>query len=115
MAFLLEMSTADDSRGRHDQLLSGAMLLLIDGLEEVTVFDVRQYVVRGSTEPSLKVTRGSRDGFVETALFNINLIRGGFRPKFASRRCRWDAAQNRCHDRYINELARSQLCGSEAH
>lgn len=71
-----ELSTADDLEAAMDQLLCGAMLLLVDGLQEVIVLDVRQYVVRGSEEPTLeKVTRGSRDGFVETALFNINLIR----------------------------------------
>lgn len=71
-----EMSTADELEAAMDQLLSGAMLLLVDGVQEVTVLDVRQYVTRGSEEPALeKVTRGSRDGFVETALFNANLIR----------------------------------------
>lgn len=71
-----EMSMADSLEAAMDQVLSGAMLLLIDGVQEVVVLDVRQYVVRGSEEPTLeKVTRGSRDGFVETALFNINLIR----------------------------------------
>lgn len=71
-----EMSSADDLEAGMDQLLSGAMLLLIDGMQEITVLDVRQYVTRGSEEPALeKVTRGSRDGFVETALFNVNLIR----------------------------------------
>jgi stage V sporulation protein AF len=71
-----ELSSADDLEAAMDQLLSGAMLLLVDGMQEVVVLDVRQYVVRVSEEPALeKVTRGSRDGFVETALFNINLIR----------------------------------------
>ena len=71
-----EMSMADSLEAAMDQVLSGAMLLLIDGVQEVVVLDVRQYVVRGFLLPTLeKVTRGSRDGFVETALFNINLIR----------------------------------------
>lgn len=71
-----ELSMADDLEAAIDQLLSGAMLLLVDGLQEVAILDVRQYVVRSSEEPTLeKVTRGSRDGFVETALFNVNLIR----------------------------------------
>lgn len=107
-----EMSTADDLEAAMDQLLSGAMLLLIDGLEEVTVFDVRQYVVRGSTEPSLeKVTRGSRDGFVETALFNINLIRRRVRDP----NLRFEALQVGRRSKtdvmigYINELADPSL------
>lgn len=71
-----EVSTADSLEAGMEQLLSGTMLLLIDGVNNIAVLDVRQYVTRGSEEPSLeKVTRGSRDGFVETALFNVNLIR----------------------------------------
>lgn len=71
-----EVSIADNLEAGMDQVLSGAMLLLIDGVKCLGVLDVRQYVTRGSEEPTLeKVTRGSRDGFVETALFNVNLIR----------------------------------------
>lgn len=71
-----EVSIPDNLDAGMGELLSGAMLLLIDGVKDVAVLDVRQYVTRGSEEPALeKVTRGSRDGFVETALFNVNLIR----------------------------------------
>ena len=71
-----ETSTTDSLGSAIDELLSGTMLLLIDGVKDIAVLDVRQYVTRGSEEPMLeKVTRGSRDGFVETALFNVNLIR----------------------------------------
>lgn len=71
-----EISIADSLDAAIDELLSGTMLLLIDGIKDIAVLDVRQYVTRGSEEPTLeKVTRGSRDGFVETALFNVNLIR----------------------------------------
>jgi stage V sporulation protein AF len=71
-----EVSVADSLDAAIDELLSGTMLLLIDGIKDIAVLDVRQYVTSGSEEPTLeKVTRGSRDGFVETALFNVNLIR----------------------------------------
>lgn len=71
-----EMSETDSLEAAMDQLLCGVMLLLIDGVSRVLLFDVRSYVTRSSTEPALeRVTRGSRDGFVETALFNVNLIR----------------------------------------
>jgi len=71
-----EVSVADSLDAAIDELLSGTMLLLIDGIKDIAVLDVRQYVTRGSEEPTLeKVTRGSRDGFAETALFNVNLIR----------------------------------------
>ncbi|MCK9526003.1 MAG: spore germination protein [Limnochordia bacterium] len=71
-----ETSTTDSLGSAIDELLSGTLLLIIDGVKDIAVLDVRQYVTRGSEEPMLeKVTRGSRDGFVETALFNVNLIR----------------------------------------
>ena len=71
-----EVSIADSLEAGIDELLCGTMLLIIDGVSDLAVLDVRQYVTRGSEEPTLeKVTRGSRDGFVETALFNVNLIR----------------------------------------
>ena len=78
-----EVTIADSLEAGMEQLLSGTMLLFIDGIKNIAVLDVRQYVTRGSQEPSLeKVTRGSRDGFVETALFNVNLIRRRIRdPK----------------------------------
>lgn len=64
-------------------LLSGPSALFIDGFTQAILLDVRTYPTRGIEEPDTeKVTRGSRDGFVETLLFNTNLIRRRIRtPK----------------------------------
>lgn len=57
-------------------VLSGPSLLLIDGFAQAVLIDVRTYPVRGIAEPDTeRITRGARDGFVETLLFNTNLIR----------------------------------------
>lgn len=57
-------------------VLSGPSLLLIDGFSQGILIDVRTYPARGISEPDVeRVTRGARDGFVETMLFNANLIR----------------------------------------
>ncbi len=57
-------------------VLSGPSLLLIDGFAQGILIDVRTYPARGIAEPDVeRVTRGARDGFVETMLFNANLIR----------------------------------------
>lgn len=57
-------------------VLSGPVALLIDGFDRAVLIDARTYPTRGIAEPDLeRVTRGSRDGFVETLLFNANLIR----------------------------------------
>jgi len=58
------------------QVLSGPVLLLVDGFDQALIIDVRTYPTRGVEEPDTEhVTRGSREGFVETMLFNANLIR----------------------------------------
>jgi len=64
-------------------LLSGPSVLFIDGFNQAVILDVRTYPTRSVEEPDTeKVTRGSRDGFVETLLFNTNLIRRRIRsPK----------------------------------
>ncbi|MDE6676018.1 MAG: spore germination protein, partial [Acetatifactor sp.] len=57
-------------------ILSGIFVLLIDGYREAVLIDARTYPSRGVEEPEKdKVLRGSKDGFVETVVFNTALIR----------------------------------------
>ncbi len=65
------------------QLLTGISCLFIDGFEVCMTIDCRTYPARGVGEPEKdKVMRGSRDGFVETLIFNTALIRRRIRdPK----------------------------------
>ena len=57
-------------------ILSGVPVLFVDGCEEAVAIDCRTYPTRGVEEPEKdKVLRGSRDGFVETIVFNTALIR----------------------------------------
>lgn len=57
-------------------VLSGIFVLLIDGYREAVLIDARSYPARGVEEPEKdKVLRGSKDGFVETVVFNTALIR----------------------------------------
>lgn len=57
-------------------VLSGVFALLIDGYREAVLIDARTYPARGVEEPEKdKVLRGSKDGFVETVVFNTALIR----------------------------------------
>ena len=58
------------------QLLSGLTCLFIDGYDKCITIDCRTYPARSVAEPDKdKVLRGSRDGFVETLIFNTALIR----------------------------------------
>lgn len=57
-------------------LLSGLSLLVVDGYEEILAVDLRDYPARSVQEPDKdKVLRGPRDGFVESIMPNIALIR----------------------------------------
>ncbi len=65
------------------QLLAGKSVFIVDGLAGAIVLDLRDYPARSVQEPEKeRVMRGSRDGFVETVIFNSALIRRRIRdPK----------------------------------
>ncbi len=57
-------------------IMSGVFALFIDGYDRCLLIDSRTYPARGVEEPEKdKVLRGSKDGFVETVVFNTALIR----------------------------------------
>lgn len=69
-----------DIIGDFDQVirnvLSGVTCLFIDGYEACIAIDCRTYPARSVEEPEKdKSLRGSRDGFVETIVFNTALMR----------------------------------------
>ncbi|CAG9610920.1 Spore germination protein XA [Bacillus rhizoplanae] len=58
------------------QVLSGLIVIFVEGETEAFVIDVRSYPGRTPTEPDTeKVVRGARDGFVENIIVNTALIR----------------------------------------
>lgn len=79
----LEVETTDRFEDVIEKVLAGPLALLIDGVCEAIIIDAREYPVRAPEESELeKVTRGSRDGLVETIVFNTALIRRRIRdPK----------------------------------
>ena len=78
----VEIDTADDLNKVVDTVLSGPTALVIDGIDEVILIDARTYPVRGPEEPDTeRVVRGSRDGFVETIVFNTALTRRRIRDR----------------------------------
>lgn len=57
-------------------ILSGVTCMFVDGYEACLAIDCRTYPARSVGEPEKdKSLRGSRDGFVETIVFNTALIR----------------------------------------
>ena len=66
----LESEITDDWDLAVRMILSGELLLLIDGFDSGILLDTRTYPSRSPEEPDLeKVTRGARDGLVETIVF----------------------------------------------
>ncbi|RCX23201.1 stage V sporulation protein AF [Fontibacillus phaseoli] len=59
-----------------NNVLVGMSVLFIEGEQTAIIMDTRSYPVRSPEEPSLeRVVRGSRDGFTETLLTNVTLVR----------------------------------------
>jgi len=72
----IEVERFNDLEQLRSMVLAGAVGLIVDGQDEGLIIDAREYPVRSPEEPELeKVSRGSRDGLVETIIFNTALIR----------------------------------------
>ena len=67
-----------------NDMMSGIVIMLIDGYPVAFSIDCRTYPARAVSEPwKNRVLRGSRDGFVETIVANVALIRRRIRtPDF---------------------------------
>ena len=94
-----EVEKADKVETVVTQFLSGVTVLVIDGYDECILIDCRTYPARSVTEPwKDRVLRGSRDGFVETLVYNTALIR---------RRIR--SPEYRCEITQIGECSRTDV------
>ena len=72
----IEVDVINDFDQVIRNVLSGVTCLFIDGYEACLAIDCRTYPARSVDEPEMdKSLRGSRDGFVETIVFNTALIR----------------------------------------
>ena len=72
----VEVDLTNDFHEIAKNILCGVFAILIDGFDECILIDSRTYPARGVSEPEKdKVLRGSKDGFVETVVFNTALIR----------------------------------------
>jgi stage V sporulation protein AF len=98
-----------------DEVLVGNTALYLDGQAAVLIIDAKQYPARSPEQPSLeKVVRGSQDGFTETLLVNVALIRRRLRdPKLrfemmkVGRRTQTDVCIG-----YIDDIANTDLVES---
>ncbi|WP_245948417.1 spore germination protein [Falsibacillus pallidus] len=78
----VEVEEKDDLNQVVDTVLAGPTALFVDGIDKAILIDARTYPVRGPQEPDLeRVVRGSRDGYVETLVFNTALTRRRIRDR----------------------------------
>ncbi len=78
----VEVDLADEFEEIIKNLLSGVFILIIEGYDKAILIDARTYPARTVAEPEKdKVLRGSKDGFVETVVFNTALIRRRIRSE----------------------------------
>jgi len=95
-----------------DMVLAGNTAFFIDGADTALVVDIKAFPQRGPEEPSTeKVVRGAKDGFIETLVTNIALVRRRIRdPQLrmemmsVSTRTKSDVCMA-----YIKDLANPQL------
>ncbi|NDI34292.1 spore germination protein [Chengkuizengella sediminis] len=72
----IQVEVEDDLTKTVNSVLAGMCAFFVDGETRAIVIDAKVFPIRGIDEPSLeKVARGSRDGFVETMLTNVTLVR----------------------------------------
>lgn len=72
----VEVDLSQDFNEIAKNVLSGVFAIMIEGFKDCILIDSRTYPARGISEPEKdKVLRGSKDGFVETVVFNTALIR----------------------------------------
>ncbi|MCV9884844.1 spore germination protein [Metabacillus halosaccharovorans] len=78
----VEIDKTDDLNTVVQTVLAGPTALVIDGIDQIILIDARTYPVRGPQEPDMeRVVRGSRDGYVETIVFNTALTRRRVRDR----------------------------------
>lgn len=72
----VEIDLARDKDVILQFILSGVLAFFVDGFDQCILIDCRTYPARDVSEPEKdKTMRGSKDGFVETLIFNTALVR----------------------------------------
>lgn len=69
-------TTEPDVNLAAKQMYSGLAAIILDGLDKIIIADIRRYPLRSIEEPEKEKTlRGAKDGFNESIMNNIGLIR----------------------------------------
>ncbi|MGG2200572.1 spore germination protein [Paenibacillus validus] len=72
----IQVKKTRDLKEAVDNVMMGGTAFFFEGENEAVLVDAKNFPVRSTEEPDLeRVVRGSRDGFVETLLTNVTLVR----------------------------------------
>lgn len=75
MPFLSSQVT-DSYKVAEQRMYSGLSIMVVEGLDQIIIIDTRSYPLRSVQEPEKeKSLRGAKDGFTESFMQNIGLIR----------------------------------------
>lgn len=78
----VELATERDLINAANQVLAGQTALIVDGIDQAILIDTRTYPARTPQEPDIeRVVRGSKEGYVETLVFNTTLTRRKVRDR----------------------------------
>ncbi len=80
----MQIRKSDSFSEMIDEVMIGNSALYIDGRPAVLLIDAKKYPARSPSLPETeKVVRGSKDGFTETLLMNVGLVRRRLRDQMA--------------------------------
>ncbi|WP_281886756.1 spore germination protein [Paenibacillus sp. YYML68] len=72
----IQVQKTDCMKTAVDNVAAGGTAFFFEGQKEALLVDAKSFPARSTEEPDLeRVVRGSRDGFVETLLTNVTLVR----------------------------------------
>lgn len=111
----VQVQQEDDWNKMMTNVLAGSTAMFIEGETSALVIDAKSFPARGPEEPSLeRVVRGSRDGFVETLMVNVSLVRRRLRdPRLRYEIVRvGERTQTDVCIAYINDIADMELVES---
>ncbi|MFZ5974153.1 MAG: spore germination protein [Bacillota bacterium] len=71
-----EIKVSSDAEKLAESIIGGETALFVDGYAKAMILNTRGWLMRGVQEPAPeKVIRGPREGFVESILMNLSMIR----------------------------------------
>jgi len=81
---VMQVEKTESFSAMIDQVMMGNTAFYIEGEPQVLLIDAKQYPARTPEQPVLeKVVRGSNDGFTETLIVNVGLVRRRLRDRKA--------------------------------